>query len=100
MRRIISTVLCAVLLMTMLAACGKTQKLSAAEFLDLGEKYLAELNYEQAIVQFLGVIEVEPKNALTSAELMHICIWTSRLMPLICLPAGLKLQTARILKML
>ena len=62
MRRIISTVLCAVLLMTMLAACGKTQKLSAAEFLDLGEKYLAELNYEQAIVQFLGVIEVEPKN--------------------------------------
>ena len=62
MKKIISTVLCVVLLMTILVSCGKAQKISAAEFLDLGEKYLAELNYEQAIVQFLGVIEVEPKN--------------------------------------
>ena len=36
--------------------------LTAAEMLDLGEKYLLDLNYEQALVQFLGVIEIEPMN--------------------------------------
>ena len=36
--------------------------LTAAELLDLGEKYLLELNYEQALVQFLIVIEIEPMN--------------------------------------
>jgi tetratricopeptide (TPR) repeat protein len=47
----------------MLAACSKPiQNLSAAELLDLGEKYLLELNYEQALVQFLKVIEIEPMN--------------------------------------
>jgi hypothetical protein len=37
--------------------------LTAAELLDLGEKYLLELDYEQAIVQFSKLIEIEPKNA-------------------------------------
>ena len=32
------------------------------ELLSLGEKYLLELNYEQALVQFLKVIEIEPMN--------------------------------------
>ena len=46
-----------------LAACSKPlSNLSAAELLDLGEKYLIEMNYEQALVQFLKVIEVEPMN--------------------------------------
>jgi tetratricopeptide (TPR) repeat protein len=36
---------------------------SAAELLDLGEKYLLELNYEQALVQFHNLIEVEPMNS-------------------------------------
>jgi hypothetical protein len=45
------------------AACAKADKpLTAAELLDLGEKYLLELNYEQALVQFLKVIEIEPMN--------------------------------------
>jgi len=39
------------------------KELSAAELLDLGEKYLLDLNYEQALVQFMGVIEIEPRNA-------------------------------------
>jgi len=39
------------------------KELSVAELLDLGEKYLLELNYEQALVQFLAVIEIEPRNA-------------------------------------
>jgi tetratricopeptide (TPR) repeat protein len=42
---------------------NSNKSLSAAEYLDLGEKYLLELNYEQALVQFLLVIEIEPKNA-------------------------------------
>lgn len=36
--------------------------LSVAELLDLGEKYLLRLDYEQALVQFLKVIEIEPMN--------------------------------------
>jgi hypothetical protein len=36
--------------------------LSATEILALGEKYLLELNFEQAIVHFANLIEIEPKN--------------------------------------
>lgn len=38
------------------------QSLNIAELLNLGEKHLTELNYEQALVQFLKVIEIEPMN--------------------------------------
>jgi hypothetical protein len=52
-----------VLVLSVVTACAKAAPpLSAAELLDLGEKYLLELNYEQALVQFLKVIEVEPMN--------------------------------------
>jgi len=40
----------------------QSMPLTVAQMLDLGETYLLELNYEQALVQFLGVIEVEPRN--------------------------------------
>ncbi|HEY8500149.1 MAG TPA: tetratricopeptide repeat protein [Clostridia bacterium] len=33
-----------------------------SEMLDLGEKYLWDLNYEEAILQFTKIIEVEPRN--------------------------------------
>jgi len=36
--------------------------LTVAELLDLGEKYLRDLEYEQALVQFEKVIEIEPMN--------------------------------------
>ena len=36
---------------------------SVAELLSLGNRFLSELNYEQALVQFLRVIEIEPRNA-------------------------------------
>ena len=39
---------------------GGTQ--SVAELLSLGERYLLELNYEAALVQFLRVIEIDPMN--------------------------------------
>ncbi|MDR0219987.1 MAG: tetratricopeptide repeat protein [Lachnospiraceae bacterium] len=35
---------------------------TVAELLDLGEKYLLDMDYEQAIVQFNRVIEIEPLN--------------------------------------
>jgi len=38
-------------------------ELSVADLLELGEKNLLDLNYEQALVQFLAVIKVEPRNA-------------------------------------
>ena len=45
------------------AACRKVEKsLSTTEILTLGEKHLLEMNYEQALVQFLSVIELEPMN--------------------------------------
>jgi tetratricopeptide (TPR) repeat protein len=36
--------------------------LTAPELLDLGEKYLLELNYAQAILQFELAIDIEPRN--------------------------------------
>jgi len=41
---------------------NKEKPFTAAELLDLGEKYLLEMDYEQAIVQFTKAIEIEPKN--------------------------------------
>ena len=46
------------------SACQKPAPTQAAtELLSLGEKYMLELDYEQALVQFLKVIEIEPMNA-------------------------------------
>ena len=51
------------MLVALFASCNKQERpLTAAELLDLGEKYLLEMNYEQAIVCFERLIEVEPRN--------------------------------------
>ncbi|MDR0819513.1 MAG: tetratricopeptide repeat protein, partial [Oscillospiraceae bacterium] len=64
MKRIIAIGAALALLITLFAACAKAEKpLSATELFSLSEKYLLEQNYEQAVAQLLGVIEVEPKNA-------------------------------------
>jgi len=44
------------------AGTQTTGELSVAELLSLGEKYLLELDYEQAIVYFTRVIEIDPRN--------------------------------------
>ena len=47
----------------MLMSCGAPDRpLSVGELLDLGDKYLRELDYEQAIMYYTRVIEVEPNN--------------------------------------
>jgi tetratricopeptide (TPR) repeat protein len=54
----------ALALLLPLASCSKAEApLTAAELLDLGEKFLLELDYEQAIVYFTKLIEIEPKNS-------------------------------------
>ena len=46
-----------------LAGCGKSVEKQIAEQLELGNKYLTEANYEQAIVAFNKVIELDPKQS-------------------------------------
>ena len=57
---VIAVVLIAVLA-TVASKSANANKLE--EQLSLGDKYLSELNYEQAIASYLAVIEIDPKNA-------------------------------------
>jgi hypothetical protein len=64
MKRTIIFLTAICLALSPLASCTKPERtLTAAELLDLGEKYLLDLDYEQAIVQFTKLIEIKPKNA-------------------------------------
>ncbi|MCD8107936.1 MAG: BspA family leucine-rich repeat surface protein [Oscillospiraceae bacterium] len=64
MKKLLSFTIAIVLILTTFASCGETDKaLTATELLDLGEKYLLDLDYEQATVYFNQVIEVEPRNS-------------------------------------
>lgn len=47
---------------TFLLRNNSEQTLTAADLLDLGEKYLLEMNYEQAVIYFTKLIEIEPMN--------------------------------------
>ena len=63
MRQITALLTAFMLILVIGVSCSKSeQALTSAELLDFGEKYLLELNYEQALVQFLAVIEIEPMN--------------------------------------
>ena len=45
------------------SACAQAERpLTATELLDLGERYLLDLNFEQALVHFTALIEIEPMN--------------------------------------
>lgn len=61
MRHIIAILTVIMCNIALLVSCSKTVKtMSATEILNLGEKYLLELDYEQAVVLFTKLIEVEP----------------------------------------
>ena len=47
----------------LLAACGKSTAEKWQEQYDLGQQYLLEENYEEAIVAFTAAIEIDPKQA-------------------------------------
>jgi len=63
MKRMLVIALCITLLFSLLASCAARQPLTVGELLELGERFLLEHEYEQALVQFLGVIEVDPMNS-------------------------------------
>ena len=69
MKRIISYILGIVLLLSFLSGCSQSvsqgnqgNQGSSREKLRLGERYLEERHYEQALVQFLGVVDIESEN--------------------------------------
>ena len=62
-KRALYLLLIAALVIVMLCACSANEKpVTAAELLSFGEKHLLDMEYEQAIVQFSKLIEIEPKN--------------------------------------
>ncbi len=62
MKKLLSLILSVTLTMTMFTSCEAVNKALASTYLNLGEKYLTDLDYENAIVYFNKLIEVEPKN--------------------------------------
>lgn len=55
-------------------ACGKNTEQQIAEQIKLGEQYLLEQNYEQAIVAFNKAIELDPKQAEAYVGLADVYI--------------------------
>ncbi|MCD7785520.1 MAG: tetratricopeptide repeat protein [Oscillospiraceae bacterium] len=63
MKKLLAIILVVVLTATMFTSCASIDKALLSTYLNLGEKYLLDLDYEQAIVYFNKVIEVEPRNS-------------------------------------
>jgi len=61
-QRVVACVMLCVLLLAAVSGCGRVPASGPEETLALGEKYLTELEYEQAVVAFLQVIEIDPMN--------------------------------------
>ena len=62
-RERLKTICSVLLILVFLLLCGCKKKLNFQDYLDLGEKYLTEANYEEAIVAFTKAIEIDPKQA-------------------------------------
>ena len=60
MKRTVSLIF-AILMLLSLVACGKSAEAKWQEQYDLGVRYLAEGNYEEAIIAFTAAIEIDPK---------------------------------------
>jgi tetratricopeptide (TPR) repeat protein len=61
MKRVLLVIICLILVFPLASCSEAEQPLTVAELLELGEKYLLEHDYQQALIYFLGVIEVEPR---------------------------------------
>ena len=62
-----------ILLLLFTVACGSPAE-TPVDHLSLGERFLLEMNYEQALVHFLALIDIEPMNprGYTGAAEAHI----------------------------
>ena len=60
--RIIIATTVVVMLSLLFTGCAAQRAVSSGEVLSLGERYLLELDYEQAVAQFSILIEIEPMN--------------------------------------
>ena len=61
MKKVGRIVIVMITLIMILSGCAKSIEEQIAEQLELGQKYLLEENYEEAIVAFTKVIELEAK---------------------------------------
>ena len=56
-------VLCVGIVVSLLiSSCNNAKPLTASDYLSFGERYLLALDYEQAVVQFQKLIEIDPMN--------------------------------------
>lgn len=55
----------------LLAGCGNSIEKEVTEQLSLGQKYLDELDYEQAIAAYEAVLEIDPKNEEAIVKLIE-----------------------------
>jgi Tfp pilus assembly protein PilF len=63
-RKLIAIVILLTVVVMLAVGCGGNGAESEAPMdpLSLGERYLLEMNYEQALIHFLAFIEIEPMN--------------------------------------
>ncbi len=66
----ITCIMLLVSITVLLAGCKK--KMNFQEYLDLGDKYLLELNYEEAAVAFAKAIELEPREMGAYEKLANV----------------------------
>ena len=61
--RILATLLILATAVMLFVACSKPiEKMSVDELMVFGEKYLLDLDYDQAIIVFSKILEIDPKN--------------------------------------
>lgn len=92
--KIISTILIGAMFLTAISGCSKANTtISISDTLSIAERYLSEMKYEQAIIEFDKILSVEPKNAdayigkaeaniglrdySEAADILNICIKTA-----------------------
>ncbi len=58
----VQVIICITISIILISACSKPIEVQIQEQLDLGNKYLTEMNYEQAVIAFTKAIELDEKN--------------------------------------
>ena len=74
MKRFFCVLTAAVLALAMFASCGKTVEAKWQEQLDLGMRYLEEMDYENAVLSFNKAIEIDPRQAESYLGLADVYI--------------------------